>query len=305
MQSPDLPKKLYVEASASTVASSSRVDPLDNQDTYFIAPNYDIAAVFDGIGGDEAGGRAARVAAHTISTLYREQPKPADHAESRRLANFFEQCQSDISNDPDARDSGTTGTIASVYYTADRQLSAAVASVGDSRAYLYRHRQPLVCLSRDDAILIKATGEFIDPYEPTNDLIYRRYQDRFDGVENENDLVDSIMRASAPHRHKITDNLGKGRNGWSFRHFEQPLQSGDALVLTTDGIHDNLTSKEMQRILSIATYRELLARGQQTMSFAECAASALVYAARTRSGQDHFRAKNDDMTAVVMRVQEA
>lgn len=64
------------------------------------------------------------------------------------------------------------------------------------------------------------------------------------------------------------------------------IQLGDRILLTTDGIHDNLTSAEIAALLDD--------------SDPDGAAEALIAAARERSVSSHFRAKPDDMSVVVI-----
>jgi serine/threonine protein phosphatase PrpC len=69
------------------------------------------------------------------------------------------------------------------------------------------------------------------------------------------------------------------------------LPAGSRLVLTSDGIHDNLMDSEIGG---------LLARHLDV----EEAARALVTAARRRSEEmDHVRSKDDDLTALVVGIQ--
>lgn len=63
------------------------------------------------------------------------------------------------------------------------------------------------------------------------------------------------------------------------------LIPGDHLVLCTDGVHDNLTDQEIEEVVQESHERR---------------AQGLVSAAYHRSQQMHFRAKHDDMSAIVV-----
>lgn len=127
-----------------------------------------------------------------------------------------------------------------------------------------------------------------------NDWDLERYleePDTEEGTEGETleqvqemNLHDYIYR----HRHWITQMVG-GRE-------MEPvtgtlaLQTGDRVLLTSDGIHDNLTRTEIEEILKSKT---------------KDPARAIVEAARTRSlDNEHLRAKPDDMSAVVLDVKK-
>jgi protein phosphatase len=67
------------------------------------------------------------------------------------------------------------------------------------------------------------------------------------------------------------------------------VESGDLLILTSDGVHDNLTSEEIQGLL-------------QGTSTEDCA-SILTRAANVRAKQQgHARAKMDDITVVAVKI---
>lgn len=63
------------------------------------------------------------------------------------------------------------------------------------------------------------------------------------------------------------------------------LRPGDKLILTSDGIHDNLTTDEMENCL----------RGNEQTEI-----SRIVSSAEARSNSAHIRAKPDDMTAAIL-----
>jgi len=71
------------------------------------------------------------------------------------------------------------------------------------------------------------------------------------------------------------------------KHFA--VKPGDAIILTTDGVHDNLTTNEMQSLL-------------RTTKVGEDPAKALTSAASRRAKEQHFRSKMDDITAIVINI---
>src|SRR6185503_6855706 len=81
--------------------------------------------------------------------------------------------------------------------------------------------------------------------------------------------------------------------GTSLKHVhvgDHLLTDGDQLLLATDGVHDNLTDREMASLL------------RRTKTAGD-ASQQLIAAARTRSRErSHLRAKPDDMTAIVIRL---
>ena len=90
------------------------------------------------------------------------------------------------------------------------------------------------------------------------------------------------------HRGGITQALG-GPLRPSIHLDSTPIELGDRVLLCTDGIHDNLTDNEIEKILR-TTPRNLVAR-------------YLVDQSLLRSRQERYetlRAKPDDMSAIVL-----
>lgn len=65
------------------------------------------------------------------------------------------------------------------------------------------------------------------------------------------------------------------------------LGVGDKIILTSDGVHDNLIKDEIEKVLN---------GGQSNL------AEELVQRAKTRSKENHIRAKPDDISAIVVEV---
>jgi len=70
------------------------------------------------------------------------------------------------------------------------------------------------------------------------------------------------------------------------RGYSVVVMAQDKFILTTDGVHDNLTFNEMEEVVT--------KKGD--------VAKLLVEKARKRSQGKHFRSKPDDISAVVIEV---
>ncbi len=95
-----------------------------------------------------------------------------------------------------------------------------------------------------------------------------------------------LAQALFAERNLISQSLGS--NAIQIHSGVLPLTSGDRVIFTTDGIHDNLTENELLGIVSRANLHEL--------------AAALVVRAHEVSRSTSPRAKKDDMTAVVIEI---
>jgi protein phosphatase len=172
----------------------------------------------------------------------------------------------------------TTATVMKLFHDNSGNLHCMVASVGDSRAYLWRDNQ-LMMLTIDHASgLIGMT-----------DAEKMRQQSRLAEVASDRELGLSLARAFY-NRNAVSQVLGGGYNSNDVCIKDLLLQAGDSLILTTDGVHDNLTSSEMMRLIgSVADDPDRISE-------------ALVAAAIARSREGGFRSKPDDMTAVVVGI---
>jgi protein phosphatase len=87
--------------------------------------------------------------------------------------------------------------------------------------------------------------------------------------------------------HKITHYLGVP--GVKPRIYAIDIQKGDKLVLTSDGIHDNLRDDEIAEIVGLSPDNKT-------------AVETLTRASLARSQEEHPRAKADDMSAIVVEI---
>lgn len=156
--------------------------------------------------------------------------------------------------------------------------SMVCAWVGDSRVYLLSAEQPLTRLTNDDGLLT----ELVNAH-----LLAEDNARHIDQATQPWHLT-STERLYFEKRNGITQALGDRLA--PVVHVEQTtIVPGDRLLLCTDGIHDNLTDKELEA---------LLREGARTT-----VAQHIVRAAALRSRQDAvevMRAKPDDMSALVI-----
>ena len=202
-----------------------------------------LAIVADGMGGYEGGQEASRIAVETIESVYRDGVMGDPHS---WLAEGFQAAHNRIQdyaiNNPDLHGMGTTCTAIALlgnllYY----------AHVGDSRLYLVR-----------DSSISRVTQD-------------HSYVGRL--------VATGVIRAeeaeSHPQRHILTAALGAGVTVTPDSP-EQPvsLQSGDVLVLCTDGLWGLMHDHEIQNIVTGKSCEEIC--------------RALVDTAKKRGGPDNI-----------------
>lgn len=284
-----------------TVASA--LHPARNEDAVLADQGRALAAVFDGVGGSVAGEVAARLAARLIRQGWRrlleewracgEIPVALDatHDVAAALVGLMLQAHEAISHLvlPDApgderRQSGaesaaTTAAVAVLHrHRGRRGVRATFAWVGDSRIYMLRARGHLIRLTSDDGLLTRLVQDGI---------ISEHAALRIDQAVSATELTD-LGLGLFNRRNGITQSLG-GMRPPDVHTGQALLRAGDRLLLCTDGIHDNLTDREIETVVR-AGPRTTVAR-------------QLVARAAERGGEDEtvaMRAKPDDMTALVV-----
>jgi serine/threonine protein phosphatase PrpC len=202
-----------------------------------------LAVIADGMGGHEGGQEASRMAVETVREAYDERfrgdPQAALseslHAAHAGILSFAEK-------HPAFQGMGTTCTA---LVLRGRQLY--FAHVGDSRLYLVRNGK-ILRLTRDHSYV----GRLV-----------------------ESGLVRAEDAERHPQRHILTAALGSGLEiTVDGPQQTVPLQTGDDLLLCTDGLWSVVSEAELQDALS-------------ANAPAECC-SALVKLARQRGGPDNI-----------------
>lgn len=269
--------------------------PQRNEDSYLIDCASGMLAVFDGVGGSAAGEIASQIAAHSTRQRWKEVRR--QHARGRHDRQLLENCdkidfyallqqlleyadeqvRTDGAHLAGTTDLATTVAIAALCYQ-DRDLQMFYAHVGDSRVYLLPEQGPLRRLTTDDGLL----GRLVE-----NQMMSEDDARRIDQAMQSGELTD-LELSYFRHRGGITQALG-GPLRPGIHLDSVSIQRGDRVLLCTDGIHDNLTDTEIEKILRDAP-RHLTAR-------------SLVNYSLLRSRQERqatIRAKPDDMSAIVL-----
>jgi protein phosphatase len=275
----------YAESEKDAVKSAGLSIPAEwhqgrNEDAYFIDEENKALGVFDGVGGMAGSERASWLSAQTVQERLKDLSVTNAPREFGRLLihEALSAGHAAILNGPD-RNIATTATAAKVFENENGTPYVVVGSVGDSRAYLLRDEK-LSQLTLDQAYRLPGTS----------DEDARQLQETLANVTNLSEL--SALNGDAGktfrNRSMITGSLGGTGMSPPIRLSDFEIRRGDRLMVTSDGIHDNLADDEI----------ESLANGEET---AEATVNTLVCAALIRSRNlSHLRSKADDMTAVTL-----
>lgn len=263
-----------------------------NEDTLAAVPERGAFAVFDGMGGHEGGARAASLATETF-LAGTELVKPHYKNFEDAAADVFliaEEINKTIEREKRGplNDMGATGAIG--FFTRigkEQDDTFFILHGGDVRIYAYDEEQ-LTALTTDNAYLKMPEREKKEK---------RRIQEVLSHVENEGDFLRfaegdareaRALKKLFGIRRLVQNPFGHMKYDPELTAFKAPL--GSRKLICSDGVHDNLTDPEIERILSENPDDEL-------------AAQRLIEAAKERSRDaGHMRAKDDDITALVITV---
>lgn len=302
-------------------SEASKNHPDRNEDSAFIDTEQELAAVFDGMGGGLDGKRASELAAKASSEKLSEVPEGADakkweaaikealetaQEEVIKLGNqlFFEQLDDpfiaatyrdhpqdkiqELIIEKGMSPAGTTASIVKMIERPDGGADLVFGHTGDSRIYVLKKNKELKRLTKDQGALEEAVqngyitqeeANFIDQATSKEEIIKKLGPERGSTLAFlYKDLRRSVKSAI-------------GLAGTEFQTGIEHLEPGDLAIVTSDGIHDNLTDKEIQaEIVKGGTPKEISAR--------------LVEAAKKRVAGKVLRSKEDDKTVLIMETPE-
>ncbi len=189
----------------------------NNQDTcaVFSKGNSLLMVVADGVGGNQCGEIASRLAVQTFQEEFMKGYEEAETFLSQAVVKANEKIRQYVSSNKECRGMATTLTATVVIYP-----NLYILHVGDSRAYLLRERA-LQRLTNDHTLVEKMKRE---------------------GV-----LTDEEARVH-PKRHVIVNALGISEKQ-SFDSGRILLKPGDKILLCSDGLYDELEESAIRDLL--------------------------------------------------------
>ena len=195
----------------------------NNEDCALILPEIGLYLLADGMGGARAGEMASRLAIDTVAEVIRQ----AWQRDPQVLLSAVEEANRRVlaasNSDPQLEGMGTT--LVAVLETGDE---LAIASVGDSRAYLL-----------DEAGFRPITEDQTWVHEVGRPL----------GLDEES------LR-NHPMRHVLTMAIGHG-TPLTVNHYAIRLEHTDTLLMCTDGLHGVIDDGEIERILRVTGHGPL------------------------------------------------
>ncbi len=275
------------EPSFGAESEASLEHPNINEDAFFIDKKINAAGIFDGMGGYGGGNIASEAAAGAVLEKLNELPdnasvKKIQQTISLALKTASQEILDMQENDPEKlKNMGATGTVMKIWEGKNGEKKAVIGNVGDSRAYLLRNGR-LQALTKDDSLV----QQLIDEGQLKNDQDLNAEAAVDMGLGKQKIKVGKIRHAmlqglgvDAENHLKINPNM-----------YTVDLESGDTLLLSSDGIHDNLLDKEIEMTLK---------NGFDEKDLAELLVRR---AALVEIDKNNPRNKPDDKTAIIIKI---
>ncbi len=280
--------------------------PRTNEDAFFVDQRGGLAMVLDGMGGLSNGDRASQTAREVLVKNLALVPGKDEDLQTvkDRMKQVLVEASDKVRQDVPR--GGTTATVVKFLNTPDGQIRAVIGHVGDSRAYLVRLREGRFDqLTEDDNTL---TASITSPEER------RRIQRQLDNVEKSQDIATPEEYGYFGKRNIINQYLGK--KGIAPHIYDIAVTDGDIILLTTDGVHDNMTFDELRQAAVSNNVEELVnavvdhskwrvTGEEEKHRLSDQPVLQRIKAKvewRLKGEPKHFRAKPDDITAVAIKV---
>jgi len=270
-----------LESGACTLAKGET-----NEDAFFVDDKRGIGGVFDGLGGLEDGHLASKTASEFA---HKELDKLSNDLSIEGLTKemreiLIEAHDAILKIDP----SSNMGTTALIIKIVNKEIIA--VNAGDCRAYIFRsENKSLECLTLDNV-----TSDDLDSKEKKEIEALWDMQEAIADLETLEGASGELQEAFKKRKY-VFNRLGRTQWGKEIDPaiYRSQLKSGDKIILTSDGIHDNLTKRQIADCVSENSWN------------AQESAKALVDEAKQISDlgrKSNPRSKKDDMTAIVIHV---
>lgn len=249
-----------------------------NEDTVVVEQKLGLFAVLDGAGGHVGGEIASSTGAAALKEIFSQNP-------SESLWMALQQASDRIS---ERTEGATTAAVAKVIEKDDlaREVVVQVATVGDARVYILDKEGKIRFVTIDN---MPSTGK---EKEREN---AREQQTALSRIESDADVdgLSAEQRLAWKRRNVVSEYLG-GNKYQNPLVYQLPIGQGETILITSDGIHDNLTDDEICNLASSADKSQAVAD--------KLSAEA---SERSKLGREvHERSKRDDISVVVLKYGE-
>jgi serine/threonine protein phosphatase PrpC len=187
-----------------------------NQDSFRIVPELGLYLLADGMGGARGGERASQLAVETVAEILGK----SSHRDAAALLGAVEEANLRVLHEAtrEARYEGMGTTLVAALETQENDV--AIASVGDSRAYLYEAGK--LRAITEDQTWVQEVGRTLG--------------------------LDEQSLKTHPMRHVLTMAVGVG-TALRVRYYAVALKSDSIILLSSDGLHGVVQEQDIEEIL--------------------------------------------------------
>jgi serine/threonine protein phosphatase PrpC len=283
--------KALVDIGESSIASVGH--PESNQDRSY-SNGLNTALVADGMGGytgGEAAAKACLEAANISLNALTPNNKPSEIEQAFRT--FFSEAASNVNSI--VGKANAVAALASWSISPEGKRSVVVGWVGDARVYGFDRFGRLVKLTHDESFLrnsLLSEGETPEALRQIETI-----EHFLDHAQTEDDIKRypkeqrALLEMANNTKHIASNSIRDDKPNIVTYDAENLALAG--VFVTSDGIHDNLTDPEIQRIVTVSI--------EKGLNWSEIA-SKLAQEASQRSTQGLYRSKPDDCTVVGMTI---
>ncbi len=242
-----------------------------------------VCGTFDGVSGARDLGQgllASRLASGKIAEIMSHMPLDADaRRATRSIEAAFRSANQAIAEykkkRPDLQEMNTTGDVVKVVDNGDGTFDVAYGHAGDSRIYvLDGDTGQIRCETTDDGL-----AKYMLKAGKIDQEGYRQIMSAPSA-----DALPDNLKWLFQKRNVITNGIGMGEN-FSVETGIIKAKKGDRILISSDGIHDNLTDEEIAEVMR-----------------AGGGVAELVAAAGRVADSGSGRAKKDDMTGTLIEL---
>jgi serine/threonine protein phosphatase PrpC len=203
-----------LEACALTETGKVRTS---NQDSFRIVPELGLYVLADGMGGARGGERASQVAVEAVAEFLGKSSQRDAAALLGAVEEANQRVLQEASRDPRLEGMGTTLVAALETHEND----VAIASVGDSRAYVFEDGR--LRAITEDQTWVQEVGRTLG--------------------------LDELSLRTHPMRHVLTMAVGVGE-AIKIRYYAIALKRDSLVMLSSDGLHGVVPEEHIERILN-------------------------------------------------------
>jgi PPM family protein phosphatase len=188
-----------------------------NQDSFRIVPELGLYLLADGMGGARGGARASEIAVETVAEILGK----STHRDAAALLGAVEEANQRVLHEAtsDPRFEGMGTTLVAALETNENDV--AIASVGDSRAYVFDEGK--LRAITEDQTWVQEVGRTLG--------------------------LDDVSLKTHPMRHVLTMAVGVGA-AIRIRYYAVALKRDSVMMLSSDGLHGVVPEDEIEQILN-------------------------------------------------------